>query len=61
MTPDIDFTDEVIIQHYVPVVKKLFYMLVIYKISQISFDVKTYGGLMYCIWTQFFVYIVLVS
>ena len=50
VTPDIDFTDEVVVQCDVPDVKVV---LVIYKWSQINFGVNTYGWLMYCFWTQF--------
>ena len=51
--PDIDFTDEAVVQCDVPVVKILLQVLVIYKRSQ-NFDVNTYGGFMYCFWTQFY-------
>ena len=54
-TSDIDFTDEAVVQCDVPVVKMLLRMLVINKLSQINFAVNTYGGLMYCLWTQFYV------
>ena len=40
VTPDIDFTDEVV-QCDVPLVKILSCVLVIYKWSQINFDVNT--------------------
>ena len=61
VTPDIDFTDEVIVQCYVPVVKILLLVLVLYEWSHINFDVKTYGGLIYCIYLDPVLCIVLVS
>ena len=61
VTPDIDSKDEDIFQCYVPLVKILLYMLVIYKWSQINFDMKPYGCLIYCISMQFCVCIVSVS
>ena len=42
VTADIDFTNEVVVQCDVPDVKTLFYVLVIYKWSQINFGVNTY-------------------
>ena len=60
VTPDIDFTDETVVQCDVPVVKILLQVLVIYKWLQINFEVNTYiwhGGLMYYgFWTQFCVW-----
>ena len=53
VTPDIDFTDDIVVQCDSPVVKILLLVLVIYKWSQINFDVNTYGGSVF--------YIVLVS
>ena len=53
VTPDIDFIDEAVVQCYVSVVKILFHVLVIYKWSQVNFDLNTYRGLMFCFWDQF--------
>ena len=61
VTPDIDFADEVIGPYYVPVAKILLQVLVVYKWSQINLDVKTYGGLMYCIYRDPVLCIVLAS
>ena len=55
VTTDIDFTDEAVVQSDVLVVKVLLQVLVIYKWSKKNFDVNTYGGLMYCFWTQIYV------
>ena len=44
-SPDMDFINESAVQCYVQVVKILLYVLVIYKWSQIDFDVNTYGAL----------------
>ena len=51
VTPDTNFTDEVVVQCDVPNVKVV---LAIYKWSQIDFSVNTYGWFMYCFWTQFY-------
>ena len=41
VTPDIDFTGKTVAQWDGPVVKIVFYALVMYKSSQINFDVNT--------------------
>ena len=48
VTPDIYFTDKVVVQCHFPNVKIPFKLLVIYKWSQINFGVNAYGWLMYC-------------
>ena len=40
--PDIVFTGEAVVQCDVPVIKTVLYVLVIYKWSQINFDLNTY-------------------
>ena len=40
--PDIDFIDETVVQYDLPVVKVLLSVLVIYKWSQINFNLNTY-------------------
>ena len=55
ITPDIDFTDEAVVECDVPVVKILLWVLLIYKWSQINFHLNTYGSHMYRLWTQFYV------
>ena len=42
VTPDIDFIDEVIVHCYVPLLKILLQVLVIYE--KVNFDVNTYDG-----------------
>ena len=54
VTPDIDFTNEVVGQCEVQVVKILVQMPVIYKWSLINFVVNAYGGLMFCFWSRFY-------
>ena len=39
---DIDFTDVAVVQHDVPIVQIRLLMMVIYKESEISFDVNEY-------------------
>ena len=51
-TADIDFIEESVVQCYAPVVTILLWVLVIYKWSQVEFDVNSYGGLMHCFWIQ---------
>ena len=53
VTPDVDFIDGAVVQYHVSVVKILLLVLVIYKWSQVNFDLNTYGGLMYTFWTHF--------
>ena len=45
VTPDIDFVDKTVVHGYVPVLKILLPLLVIYKWSQKHFDLNTYGEL----------------
>ena len=45
VTPDIDIIDQAVVRCYVPVVKIILYVLVIYKWLQVNFDVNTYAGL----------------
>ena len=45
VAPDINFTDEIVAQCYVPVIKILLQVMIIYKLQQINFDVGLIGVL----------------